>query len=123
MTVDTTGHFRGRVYALIDERTQGAMERLALALEGSTNVVFVGSASAGAAAVPVPLELPGWLTLGVPADEVRHADDGQVHRVGISPSVDLRPTVRGIRDGKDDVLERAQQTVMQQLELPVRRRR
>ena len=123
MTVDTTGHFRGRVYALIDERTQGAMERLALALEGSTNVVFVGSASAGAAAVPVPLELPGWLTLGIPADEVRHADGGQVHRVGISPAVDLRPTVRAIREGRDDVLERAQQTIMQQLELPVRRRR
>ncbi len=122
--VDTSGHFRGRVYALIDERTQGAAERIALSLESGANAVFIGSPSAGAAAIAVPLELPGWLSIGVPADEIRRADGGLVHRVGITPSVDVRLTVRGIRGGQDEVLERAQQFVVQQLEpTPVRRRR
>ncbi len=122
--VDTSGRFRGRVYALIDERTQGAAERAALALESGANAVFIGSPSAGAAAIAVSLELPGWLTVGVPAVEIRRADGGLVHRVGITPTVDVRLTVRGIRGGQDDVLERAQQFVVQQLEpTPVRRRR
>lgn len=122
--VDTSGHFRGRVYVLIDERTQGASERLALAVESGANAVFIGSPSAGAAAIAVPIDLPGWLTVGVPADEIRRADGGLVHRVGITPSVDVRLTVRGMRSGPDDVLERAQQLIVQQLEpTPVRRRR
>ena len=122
--VDTIGHFRGRVYVLMDERTQGAAERVALALERGANAVFIGSPSAGAAAIAVPIELPGWLSVGVPADEIRRADGGLVHRVGLTPSIDVRLTVRGLRSGQDDVLERAQQFIVQQLEpTPVRRRR
>ena len=122
--IDTSGHFRGRVYALIDERTQGAAERVALAMESGANALLIGSPSAGAAAIAVPLELPGWLTVGVPADEIRRADGGLLHRVGITPSVDVRLTVRGIRGGQDEVLERAQQFIVQQLApMPVRRRR
>ncbi len=120
---DTTGHYRGRVVLLIDERTQGAAERLAIALEAATTVTYVGSQSAGAASLPVPLELPGALSVGIPVVEVRRADGGQLQRVGITPSVDARPTVRGIRNRDDEVLQRAQQWIAQQLDAPVRRKR
>jgi len=120
---ETGGRYRGRVLVLIDERTQGAAERLALALESATTVTFVGSQSAGAASPPVPLELPGALTVGIPVVEVRRADGGQLQRVGITPSVDVRPTVRGIRNHDDEVLQRAQQWIAQQLDAPVRRKR
>jgi hypothetical protein len=122
-TVDTSGHYRGRVLLLVDERTQGAMERLALALESATSVTFVGSPSAGAASPALTLELPGALTVGVPVVELRRADGSQLQRVGITPNVDVRPTVRGVRNHQDDVLERAQQWIVQQLDPPVRRKR
>ncbi len=121
--VDTSGHYRGRIVLLIDERTQGAMERLAMALESAASVTFIGSASAGAPSVAVPLELPGSLTVGIPLVELRRADGGQVQRVGISPMLDVRPTVRGLRNRQDEVLERAQQWLVQELDPPVRRRR
>jgi C-terminal processing protease CtpA/Prc len=111
------------VIVLIDERTQGAAERLALALESATTVTFVGSQSAGAASLPVPLELPGALTVGIPVVEVRRGDGGQLQRVGITPAVDARPTTRGIRNRDDEVLQRAQQWIAQQLDTPVRRKR
>ncbi len=122
-TVDTTGHYRGRIVVLIDEQTQGAMERLALALESAATVTFIGSPSAGAASPAATLELPGALTVGIPLVEVRRADGGQVQRVGITPSVDVRPTVRGVRNHQDEVIERAQQWLVQQLDPPVRRKR
>jgi C-terminal processing protease CtpA/Prc len=122
-TADTVGHYRGRVLVLIDERTQGAAERLALALESATTVTFVGSQSAGAASIPVPLELPGSLAVGIPVVEVRRADGGQLQRVGITPTVDVRPTLRGIRNRDDEVLQRAQQWIALQLDAPVRRKR
>ncbi len=120
---DTTGHYRGRIVLLIDDRTQGAAERLALALEAATSVTYVGSPTAGAPSPATQLELPGSLTVGIPLVEVRRGDGSQVQRVGITPSVDVRPTVKGIRNRQDEVIERAQQWIVQQLDPPVRRKR
>lgn len=122
-TVDTSGHYRGRVVVLIDERTQGAMERLAIALEGAATVTFIGSASAGAASPAVRLELPGALTVGIPVVEARRVDGTQIQRVGITPGVEVRPTVRGIRNRQDEVIDRARQWLVQLLDPPVRRKR
>lgn len=104
---DTVGHYAGRVVALVDERTSGAMERLALALEATTDITFIGSSTAGSPAEAVPVSLPGRLQVGVPAAELRRIDGSPWQRVGISPVVEVRTTVRALRSGSDDVLERA----------------
>ena len=120
--VDTTSVLRGRLVALIDERTQGAAERFALSLEQMSNVTFIGSPSAGAVSWVTPLSLPGWLTVGIATQEVRRADGGQVQRVGITPLIEARPTSTGVRAGADEVLVRAQQWLQQQLNPSTRRR-
>lgn len=120
---DTTSHFSGRLVALLDERTSGAMERLAMALEASTDVTFVGSTTAGSPAETVRVPLPGQLSVGIPAAELRRADGAQWQRVGITPIVDARLTHRAFRSGADDVVERAQQWLVQQLDGSPRRRR
>ena len=38
---------------------------------------------------------------------VRHADGSQLQRVGIVPEIEAHPTLSGIREGRDDVLQRA----------------
>ncbi len=120
---DTTGHYAGRLVALLDERTSGAMERLAVALEATTDIVFVGSATAGSPAETVRVELPGELSVGIPAAELRRADGSQWQRVGITPIVDARLGYRAFRGGADDVVERAQQWLTLQLDGTPRRRR
>ena len=120
---DTAGHYAGRLVALIDERTDGAMERLALALDAVAPVTFIGSSSAGAPGEVMPVALPGRLQLALPIVELRRADDAQLQRVGMTPGVEVRVTVRGVRSGFDDVIERAQQWMVQQLDPPARRRR
>jgi C-terminal processing protease CtpA/Prc len=120
---DTTGRFAGRLVALVDERTSGAMERLALQLEATTTITFIGSSTAGSPAEAVDVPLPGGLTLGVPAAELRRADGSQWQRVGIAPVVDARLTLRSYRSGTDEVLQRAQEWLVQQLDgRPGRRR-
>lgn len=120
---DTTGRYTGRLVALVDERTSGAMERLALQLEATTGITFIGSSTAGSPAEAVSLPLPGGLTLGVPAAELRRADGSQWQRVGIAPVVDARLTLRSYRSGTDEVLQRAQEWLVQQLDgRPGRRR-
>lgn len=115
--------FRGRIVALIDERTQGPAERFALALEAGASVTFIGTTSAGAAEETTSMPLPGRLTLAVATEEWRRSDGAPLHRVGISPLVESAVTVRGIRAGRDEPLDRAVQWLQAQLETPVRRRR
>jgi len=69
------------------------------------------------------IALPGLLYVALPIVELRQSDDGQLQRVGITPSVEVRLTVRGVRSGFDDVIERTQQWLVQQLDPPSRRRR
>jgi hypothetical protein len=34
-------------------------------------------------------------------------DDSQHHVLGVKPTIPMEPTVQGIRDGKDELLEKA----------------
>jgi hypothetical protein len=70
------------------------------------------------------LALPGQLTVTFSGSDVRHADGRQLQRVGLTPQVDVHPTVRGVRAGADEVLDKAQQWLVQQLNpAPARRPR
>ena len=121
--VDTLKVVGARLVALIDERTQGAMERFALTLEQMSSVSMIGSASAGAISWTTPLSLPGGLSVGIATQELRRTDGGQVQRVGLNPIVEVHPTARGLRARDDEVLARAQQWLTQQLESSTRKRR
>ena len=43
--------------------------------------------------------------------DVRHADGRQLQRVGLIPNIEVKPTLAGIRAGRDEVLERAMKCV------------
>ena len=116
ISTDTASRFKGRVVVLIDERTQGAMEQFALGIEGAANPVFIGSPSAGAAGALTSMKLPGFITLTFSGSELRHADGRQLQRVGLTPQVEVAPTVKGVRAGTDEILARAQAWLLQQLD-------
>jgi hypothetical protein len=45
--------------------------------------------------------------------DVRHADGRQLQRVGLVPHIEVRPTIKGIREGRDEVLERARKFLLE----------
>ena len=51
--------------------------------------------------------LPGNYAVIFTGHDVRHADGRQLQRVGIVPDIEVEPTLKGIRDGRDEVLDRA----------------
>jgi hypothetical protein len=53
------------------------------------------------------LALPRDIVVSFSGHDVRHADGRQLQRVGLVPHIEVRPTIKGIRDGRDEVLERA----------------
>ncbi|MFL6417686.1 MAG: S41 family peptidase [Bryobacteraceae bacterium] len=99
--------YKGKVVALIDERTAGASELAGLFLEAATKVDFVGSPSAGGVGESTDLALPGGILVSFSGQDVRHANGGPIQRLGIQPNVSAPPTLEGIRSGRDEALAKA----------------
>jgi C-terminal processing protease CtpA/Prc len=51
--------------------------------------------------------LPGNLAVSFSGHNVRHADGRQLQRVGIQPTIKVAPTIRGLADGHDEILDAA----------------
>jgi C-terminal processing protease CtpA/Prc len=99
--------YRGRTVLLIDERTISQAEHTGLFFEAANGTKFVGSPTAGANGDVTNFTVPGGITINFSGQGVRHADGRQLQRIGLVPDLEVRPTIAGIRAGRDEVLERA----------------
>ena len=92
---------------LIDERAQSQAEHTGLFLEAACGTTFIGSHTAGANGDVTNTVLPGGLIVRFSGHDVCHADGRQLQRIGLVPHLEVKPTIRGIREGRDEVLEHA----------------
>ena len=99
--------YRGRVLMLMDERSVSQAEHTGLYLKAVSGATFVGSRTAGTNGEITTVSLPGGLTMGFSGQAVMFPDGRRLQRVGLMPDVEARPTVAGIRAGRDEVLEAA----------------
>jgi C-terminal processing protease CtpA/Prc len=100
-------YYRGRLAILVDESTQSQAEYTAMAFRARPGAVVVGSTTAGADGNVSDLPLTGGLSTRLSGLGIFYPDDTPTQQVGIVPDVVARPTVAGIRDGRDEVLEAA----------------
>jgi len=99
--------YAGRVVVLADGSSQSAAEHVCALIRSAATVTFIGSRTSGANGGVTRTILPGGIVVNFTGQSVRNADGSQLQRVGIVPDVEAHPTLRGIRGGRDDVLERA----------------
>jgi C-terminal processing protease CtpA/Prc len=99
--------YRGKTVLLIDERAQSAAEEMGLWLEAANKTTFIGSPTAGANGNVTSVVLPGGIRANFTGMVVRHGDGRPLQRIGLIPDILVRPTIAGIRAGRDEVLERA----------------
>jgi len=108
-TAATNNYYRGRVVLLGDDRTQSHAEFTMMALRTAPDVIVVGTPTSGADGNISPIQLPGGLQTYFSGLGVFYPDGAPTQRVGIVPDVVVEPTIRGIQNGTDEVLERALQ--------------
>ncbi|HSA55684.1 MAG TPA: S41 family peptidase [Gemmatimonadaceae bacterium] len=101
------GHYRGRVAILVDERTQSHAEFSVMALRTAPDNKVIGSQTAGADGNVTALLLPGGVRTVFTGLGVYYPDGAATQRIGIVPDIEIRPTMEGLRAGRDEVLERA----------------
>jgi len=71
------------------------------------NVVGIGSQTAGADGNIMLIDLPGGYRTAITGLGVYYPDGRETQRIGIVPDIEVKPTIAGIKQGKDEVLERA----------------
>jgi len=96
-----------KVVVLVDEITMSSAEYTGMALRAGPGAIVVGSTTAGADGNVSTVPLPGGLQSWISGIGVFYPDRKPTQRVGIVPDIEARPTIAGIREGRDEVLETA----------------
>ena len=99
--------YRGKVVVLINEDAISQAEHTCLFFAAATAVTFIGTPTAGANGDVTNMVLPGNLTVSFSGHDVRHADGRQLQRVGIQPTIRVERTIRGLIEGRDEILDAA----------------
>ena len=100
-------HIGGKVVFITSGRAISYAESWMGYVEAYQLGEIVGQATAGANGNVVPFEVPGGFKISWTGMKVLKHDGSQQHLIGILPTVPVERTVRGIREGRDEYLERA----------------
>ncbi|PTL81753.1 S41 family peptidase [Vitiosangium sp. GDMCC 1.1324] len=103
----TPPRYTGRTVMLVDERASSQAEYTAMMLQATAGTRLVGAPTAGAVGDTTNVCLPGAICVLFTGQLLLYPDGRPVQGVGVTPDVEVRPTVQGIRSGRDEVLERA----------------
>lgn len=106
-----TVFYKGKVIILVNELTGSHAEFMAMMYRCSPSATVIGSTTAGADGNISYIPLPGNLKTIITGLGVYYHDGRETQRVGIVPDIEVKPTIQGIREGRDEVLERAIQLI------------
>jgi C-terminal processing protease CtpA/Prc len=99
--------FTGRVVVLVNEKSRSLAEFTAMAFQATPHGLLLGSQTAGADGNSTPITLPGGLKTLMTGIGAYYPNGRETQRVGLVIDVPVRPTVAGLRAGRDELLDRA----------------
>ena len=99
-------HYKGKVILLLNEDSMSQSEWTAMCFQTAGNTTIIGSQTAGADGNVSEFDFKGFHTLfsGI---GVYYPDGRETQRIGIVPDIEVKPTIKGIQEGRDEVLDRA----------------
>lgn len=106
--------YKGKLVVLLNELSQSQAEYTAMAFKAGANTTIIGSTTAGADGNISTILLPGGLRTMISGIGVYYPNGQETQRVGIVPDIEVKPTVEGIRAGKDELLEKAIEVIIKE---------
>ncbi|WP_431243733.1 S41 family peptidase [Flavobacterium sp. P21] len=99
-------NYKGKVIVLLNEKSVSQSEWTAMCFQTAGNTTIIGSQTGGADGNVSQFDFKGFHTLfsGI---GVYYPDGRETQRIGIIPDIEVKPTIKGIQEGKDEVLDRA----------------
>lgn len=104
---DDKKHYKGKLMILMNERSQSQSEFTVMELRKGTNAKVIGSNSIGTDGDATEVYLPGGVTTLITGLGVYNEDGSQTQRIGLKPDIYIKPTIDGIKKGRDELLEKA----------------
>jgi len=96
---------RKKIILLFNEETLSQAEYTCMGLEQIPGAIKIGSTTAAADGNISYILLPGGITAMASFLGVFYPDYTPTQRIGIIPDYEVLPTIQGIREGRDEVLE------------------
>ena len=96
-----------KMIVLIDARAASAAETFLQIVRDNRLAIFVGEPTAGTNGDVNTFQIPGGFMIRFTGLRVSDPDGVAIQGHGITPDVPVRPTVDGIRNGRDEILEAA----------------
>ncbi|HET6543269.1 MAG TPA: S41 family peptidase [Chryseolinea sp.] len=100
-------YYKGKVVIIINETTQSSAEYHTMAFRVAPRATVIGSTTAAADGNVSRIHLPGNIMTSISGIGVYYPDGTETQRIGIVPDVEMKPTIKGIRAGRDELLEKA----------------
>ncbi len=99
--------YKGKLIILVNEVSQSQAEFTTMAFRAGNNTTVIGSTTAGADGSVSSIYLPGGLLTRISGNGMYYPDGTETQRIGIIPDIEITPTIDGIKNGKDELLEKA----------------
>jgi hypothetical protein len=112
LTVPAIGEYKGKVVVIVNEISQSQAEYTTMAFQSSPNVTVIGSITAGADGNVSSIVLPGGISTMISGIGVFYPDGTPTQRKGVKIDEVVKPTIAGIKAGRDELLERAKEIIM-----------
>ncbi|MFN8814303.1 MAG: S41 family peptidase [Acidobacteriota bacterium] len=104
---NSAARYEGQTLMLIDERAVSQSEHSGLMYRVANGTQFGGQPTTGANGDLTAMFVPGGIYVTFSGHDVRWPDGQQLQRIGLQPDFPVAPTIQGLRDGRDEVLEKA----------------
>jgi C-terminal processing protease CtpA/Prc len=104
-------HYKGKVVVIVNEKTLSQSEYTTMAFSAGPNTTVIGSTTAAADGNVSPIALPGGIRTGISGIGVYYPDGRETQQIGIVPNIEVKPTIKGIAAGRDELLEKALEIV------------
>jgi len=100
-------YYKKKIVVIVNEYTQSQAEDHVLAYQLVENVTVIGSTTAAANGKVANFSLPSGIETYITGLGVYYPDGSNLQRVGVKIDEVVKPTISGIKAGKDELLERA----------------
>ena len=99
--------FGGKVVVIVNAVSQSQAEFTTMAIQSSVKAKVVGSTTAGADGDASEINLPGGLITVISGLGIFYPDGTPAQRAGVKIDYKVYPTLKGIKEGRDELLEKA----------------
>jgi C-terminal processing protease CtpA/Prc len=99
--------FKGKFILLVNNNSLSLSEFTAMAFQTADNIITIGNQTAGADGRNIAIEYLGGYTTRFSGYGIMYPDGTESQRKGVKIDVEIKPTINGLRQGRDEILEKA----------------